>query len=267
MNLSKYRNRHINYTSNDFIRFDFKTDQSDLLSNLELKEVNIYNPNQSQIDSLPSLLKGKTKAINIWGGNYKNCYAFEELKSIQFISLHNNSKLQFLWAVEKNNKLKGVGLIGCNKIDSIQFLNQNPSITEFHLAGDIWKKQIIRTINPLNKLQDLKFLSLTQLRIEDKNHKALFELSNLKELIISENIFTTEQFAELSVKLESTECKCFKGYTELKENYDNSEDCRDNRIQIVGIRKPELNPQTDKKRIEKYISKFNELKEEYKTGT
>ena len=205
VNLSKYRNRHINYTSDDFIRFDFKTDQSDLLSNLELKEVNIYNPNQCQIDSLPLLLKGKTKAINIWGGNYKNCYAFEELKSIQFISLHNNNKLQFLWAVEKNNKLKGVGLIGCNKIDSIQFLNQNPSITEFHLAGDIWKKQTIRTINPLNKLQNLKFLSLTQLRIEDKNHKALFELSNLKELIISENIFTTEQFAELSVKLEAAE--------------------------------------------------------------
>lgn len=267
MNLSKFRNRHINYTNKEFIRLNYKTDDINLLSNSNLKEVNLYNPNQSQIDNFPSLLKSEIRAINIWGGNYKNCDSFEELESLQYISLHENSKLESIWKIQKNKNLKGIGIVDCNKLNSIEFLSKIPSITEFHLAGSIWKKQNIKSINPISQLENLKFLSLSQLRLEDQNHKPLLKLQQLNELVLSENMFTTVQFAELSVKLKSTECRCFKGFTELKETYTNPEKCKNNKIQIVGIRKPELDPIVDIKRIEKYIAKFNKLKEEIKTGT
>lgn len=260
MNLTKYRNRHINYVNDDFIRIHMETDDIQLLSNDKLNEINIYYPNQAQIDHLPSILNNTITAINIWGGNYNNCKSFEKLKSIEYISIHDNSKLNSLWQIERNVNLKGLGLIDCNKIQSINFVEVLTNLKELHIAGSIWKKQNIKTLKPISNLKKLTYLSLTQLNIEDADHNPLFNLQSVEELVLSENIFTTDQFAELAVFMTGTNCRCFKGYTEFKEIYSDPTNCKDNKVQIVGSRKPELDPKTQSKRIEKYILEFNELK-------
>lgn len=266
MKLSKYRNRHIDYKNENFIRFYCEIDDIELLSNNVLKEIHLYNPNQSQIDQLPSKITADIVALNIWGGSFQNCDSLQELKNIEYLSIIENSKLKSICSIEKNKKLKGLGIIGCNKFESLQFLSNLENLSEFHLAGGIWKKQKIKSLRPISSLKNLIFLSLSQLNIIDANHSPLFGLKRLEEIIISENMFTTEQFAELSVHLETSKCRCFKGYTEHKEIYLDPENCKENRIQIVGSRKPELDPKTQSERIQKYISEFNVLKNRFRIG-
>ena len=237
-----------------------ETDDIQLLSNDKLKEINIYFPIQAQIDHLPSILTNRIVAVNIWGGNYNNCKSFEKLESLEYISIHNNSKLISLWQIECNDNLKGLGVIDCNKIQSINFVEVLTNLKELHIAGSIWKKQNINTLRPISNLKKLIYLSLTQLNIEDADHYPLSALQSVEELVLSENMFTTDQFAELAVFMIGTKCRCFKGYTELKEIYSDPTKCSDNRVQIVGNRKPELDPKTQSKKIEKYILEFNDLK-------
>ena len=266
MNLAKYRNRHIDYVNDDFIRINLKTDDLKLLSNEKLKEVTIYHPTQTHIDNLPSILTGRIVAINIWDGNYKNCKSFEKLKGLQYISIHRNSKLESLWPLENDENLKGLGIVDCNMLQSIKFVECLTNLQELHIAGSMWKRHKIHTLTPISNLKNLVYLSLTQLIIEDANHQPLFNLQNLEELVLSENLFSTEQFAELAVLMKRTNCQCFKGYIELKEIYLDPAQCLNNRIQIVGFGKPELDPNTQARRIEKYILSFNELKERFETS-
>jgi hypothetical protein len=105
----------------------------------------------------------------------------------------------------------------------------------------------------------LKYLSLTNIKVEDDSLLPLTELSNLQELNLS-NQFPTEEYARLSVYLEHVRCSSFQPYESMEGRVIGSKT-----IMITGRRKPFLDPQVDGQRIQRYEKQFENYQAMFRT--
>ncbi|MEH7612957.1 hypothetical protein [Gottfriedia acidiceleris] len=112
-------------------------------------------------------------------------------------------------------------------------------------------------LNDLSKLNNLKYLGLSNIKTNDESLEPVAFLKNLQILEIS-NQFPMEEYARLSVLLPNTKCDYFKPYIVLEDPIDDKD------IMVIGKRKPFLNSKNDAKRIQKYKDQFEDSQIKYR---
>jgi Leucine-rich repeat (LRR) protein len=144
----------------------------------------------------------------------------EDLSSLELLSnteriyLCWNTKASKLWDLSKNANLKSLSIEDFKRLNDLEPLQYCRTLEELRLSGGIWNTLKLDTLEPLKKLTNLRYLSLTNIRVKDESLEPLTHLSKLEELIIS-NQFPAEEYARLSVALPHTKCDYFRPYVKL----------------------------------------------------
>lgn len=146
------------------------------------------------------------------------------------------------------------------KVNEISQLSLATQIDQLSLSGGIGKPLKIKTLKPLESLKQLKYLSLTNLRLEDDTLKPLMELKNLKHLDLS-NQFETKEYAFLAARLKNTICSMFQATNSCNISGTDNNIVWD--TMVTGRRKPFLLSTKDSTKIDKYIKDFERLKTEF----
>lgn len=146
-----------------------------------------------------------------------------------------------------------------NLLNDIEPLQYCQTLNKLELSGGIGNALKINTLDPLKQLVNLKYLSLTNIRVKDGSLEPVTCLKNLLEIKIS-NQFPTEEYAKLSVALPETKCDYFHPYVKLNDSIDGKD------IMVIGKRKPFLNAILDIKKLEKYDEQFKAFQEKYKAA-
>ena len=208
--------------------------------------------NNGKIDLLYSLsnLNPNLTALYLYNFQVKDLQPLEQLTKIKYFIFDWDSKATQLWDVSCMKSLKGLSIKDCRHVTSIGQVG-GALLEELELCGGMWNRFSIDSLTPLKKLNKLKYLYLSNIKVLKEGLSPLKSLKGLKNLEVS-NQFATQDYAELSVHLKNTKCSSFSPWIKLDHPIGEKD------IMVTGKGKPFLNSIKDAERIRKFEADFRE---------
>ena len=180
----------------------------------------------------------------------------ETQTKLKHLSIRWNTKVVDLSPLANLTGIETLILEDTPKAHDLTPISRLGKLIDFKFSGGIWNKNTAQSLVPIAQCKALKYLILGNLKVLDGGLRPLAGCRSLEKLLLS-NQFPTEDYAYLSVHLPNTECAEFSPYVRLERPIDGKD------IMITGKRKPFLNSQMDKRKIEKYVAKFRQLQQEF----
>ena len=229
----------------------------DRLKELSVENLWLIGANDKELRKILPLVD--LKYLNLYQVLAKDLTILETLHKTETIILNWNTKATSLWDISKNTGLKTLEITDFSKLEDVDQLSLAKQIVSLTLGGGHDKPLKIKTIKPLSRLKNLKYLGLTNLKIEDDTLQPLDQLKNLELLSIS-NQFETKEYAWLATRLPMTKCKMFQA----------TNSCHivgaDNKLvwdtMVTGRKKSFLLSTKDQMKIDKHVNDFERLKDE-----
>lgn len=217
----------------------------------------IYTVNQNEFNTILSFVN--PKMLYIYELKVEDLSAISSLKDVEVLALEWNTKAQSLWDISKNTSLKSLSIKDFSKLNDITPLQNGTRLELLDLSGGNSKDLKLNNLHTLKYLSNLKYLGLSNIKVQDESLLPISNLKGLQELEIS-NQFPTEEYAKLSVAIPDTKCDKFKAYVNL------SSPIGGENVMVVGKRKPFLNSKVDVKKLQKYEEQFKAYQEKYKSN-
>ena len=109
---------------------------------------------------------------------------------------------------------------------------------------------------PLGHLQDLEFLHLTNIKPDDESLKPLANLTHLKQLDIA-NFYPMSEFAQLSRKLQTTECTWFHPFLAVQKSMSCKKCKKHTMVMLTGKRSPIMCTDCDAAKLDRHMNEWN----------
>ena len=229
----------------------------DQLAVLDIENIWLIGANEKELKKILPLIR--PKYLNLYQVLAKDLSILETLESVETIILEWNTKSETLWDISKNTNLRTLQIRDFGKLHDISQIVSAMKIESLTLGGGINKKLELLTLEPLRNLINLKYLGLTNIKVDDGSLRPLDQLTNLEELGIS-NQFDVEEYAWLATRLKKTKCDLFNGSIKVAVRNANNEIAFD--TMITGKKKPFLLSTKDADKIKQYVDKFEKLKQQ-----
>lgn len=179
------------------------------------------------------------------------------LPELKILSIETCSKVDNLDDIGNLTDLTGLSLIHFSKIKDIKPLSRLTDLRELAIAGSMWTRMKIQSFEPLEKLRNIEFLHLTNIKPKDELLKPIENLKKLKQMDIA-NFYPMEDFARLAGILSETSCIWFKPYISI--SFACCKKCgKETIVMLTGKRKPSICRKCDKKRLNKHVAEFEEI--------
>lgn len=178
--------------------------------------------------------------------------------NIEFIYFSNNQRIEKLWNMKNNINLKGICFENFTRLHSLEGIQTAPNLQHLSFGNSVWATSTLDNIEVLrkSKLQSFRFDGK---KIENIDIKIFREMPCLKYLDFPTNMFSTEEIAELVAYAPNLTGYSLRPCVIFEKRDDDIKD-----VLIVGKRKPFLDSEKDKEKIERYIKQFNDLVEKYR---
>ncbi|MDN3232881.1 leucine-rich repeat domain-containing protein [Priestia megaterium] len=232
-------------------------DTKNLLKLTELsgvKKLWIEFVNQKEFDKIINLIN--PESLYIYGMRVEDLSGLENLTNLRILGLESNTRAQELWDLKANPLLESLLIRGFSKLTNIQYLKYGSNLKILNLEGNDSNQLKIENLQPLKSLQNLEYLAFSNISVMDESLEPISALKGL-EIFKTSNQFPTEEFAMLSVLLPNTHCNKFEPYFKL------TYPIYELNTMVVGKRKPLLNYQRDKEKLDKYERTFRKMQEKY----
>ena len=180
---------------------------------------------------------------------------FRQLKALE---IRWNTKVTDISFLEKLTDLRLLALSHCPKVHDLGPVAALKNLEILDLSGGMWSTFRPDTLKPLGQLRKLRGLSLKAIGVRDQSLAPVAGLQQLDELELS-NQFPTEEYARLSVALPHIQCAHFSPY------FDFGAGGAANQVMVTGKGKPVLSLPKDAARLERYVQRFGEMRERFRT--
>lgn len=239
-------------------RFDFGQ-----FSKIEVRPdataLRISGLDQPAFERLVSSYGRQFTAIELWKcPKLEDLTPLEDLSGLRMVSFYWNQRSTRLWNLSCTPHLTALRVEDFTRFHRLDDLLSGHALKELILGDAVWSKTTFETLEPLASLTGLLSLSLLPKRIDDGRIQPLGSLTNLEKLLIPFNLFTTEQIAWLRARLpETLESDALNALLPLTTPFEVDGKLLD--VLLVGKRKPWLNSELDAARIQKHVSRFEEM--------
>jgi hypothetical protein len=177
---------------------------------------------------------------------------------LQALEIKWNTKVSDISPIGNLRDLRLLAISHCPKVHDLSPLRALTRLEVLDLSGGMWSTFKPLSLEPLANLSNLRGLSLKNIRVGDQSLEPLVGLKQLRHLELS-NQFPTEEYARLSVALPSTECTHFSPYLDFF-----SPD-RKTRVLVTGKGKPVLTLPEDTTKLNRYVQRFRDLQEHFRS--
>jgi hypothetical protein len=236
--------------SGDSICFKADAKNIERLKDLNIDKLWVVSTKEQHLTQIFSLCK--PRFLSIYELKVNNLNILETLTETEVMVLRWNTKATKLWDIKLNINLKSLTIEDFSKLEDISVIEDAQGLEYFVIEGGMHNTIRLNTISPLSKLQNLLYLRLANLKLEDDSLKPIGNLKKLKELMLS-NQFETKEYAWLAAKLPNTQCDSFKAYINLRNRLSGND------VMVTGRRKPFLNSEKDGGKLQKYEQEFTRL--------
>lgn len=183
------------------------------------------------------------------------------LPQLEYIYFFSNQRISSLWDMRGNTSLTGLCIHDFSRMTSIEGIETAPVLKYFRIGNAMWDTMVLESLMPLANtgVEEVLFSGRA---IADNDFSFIGEMPQLKVLDFSLKMLSTEQVAWIVSNFPQLQGFALKAKRDC-ELYDKALNKVPGTL-IVGKRKPNLLIQGNEKRIEKYVQKFELLKEKYK---
>ncbi|WP_371380946.1 hypothetical protein [Sporomusa aerivorans] len=234
----------------------------DRLKDCKATEIWISGLTQNTFEYFIETYGQQFKIIHFWKcpliADFKK---LETLISIEYLIFFWNQRVTHLWDLSKNPKLRGLSFDDFTRMHTLEEIPLAPSLEELYFGDKIWNKYILDSLTPLSRAEKLKTLNFSAKKINDNDITPLARIMNLERLEFTSNLFSTEQIAWLTANTNITS-SVLAPYKKLKYPLKTAGKIKD--ILVIGKRKPFLDSQEDKARLDKYEREFIDLVNKYR---
>lgn len=220
----------------------------------ELAKLWIYSVNQKELNKILELVN--PKMLYIYNIRAEDLSLISLLTNLEILALEWNSKASTLWDLSKNEKLKALSIKDFSKLFDITPLQKSKKLELLDLSGGESNALKLNNLESLESLNGLKYLGLSNIKVQNESLQPISKLKGLQELEIS-NEFPTEEYARLSVSLPNVKCVHFKPYIFLLSPIGDKD------TMVVGKKKPFLNSKVDNEKLIKYGEEFKNLQDRF----
>jgi hypothetical protein len=120
-----------------------------------------------------------------WSG-IKAVDAILDADALQYLHIGSSPGLESLGPISKCYRLKGLGLENIRRIRDLTPLASLTGLVELAVDGSTWKTQYVDTLEPIGSLTGLRYLSLVNLRSNDRSLRPLFTLRRLETFHVAQ---------------------------------------------------------------------------------
>jgi hypothetical protein len=120
-----------------------------------------------------------------WSG-VQSIEAITVAKSLQFFHLGSSSRLT---SIESLTRMAGLRWLGLENVKRITHLDPISPLTQLEgltVEGSMWTPQRVTTLSPISALRSLRYLSIANLRADDRTLSPLYSLTKLEVLRIAQ---------------------------------------------------------------------------------
>jgi hypothetical protein len=137
------------------------------------------------------------------------------LERLEVLSLEGCTRITSLDELAPFRAVSALALTHFPKVRSLEPLRGFGSLEALVVAGGMWSRMTVDTLEPLSKLNGLRFLHLSNLKAHDESLGPLADLTRLETLELP-NFYSIEQVARLSARLPNTACAWFAPYRSVR---------------------------------------------------
>ena len=200
-----------------------------------------------------------------WSG-IKSIDSIQKLKTLRFLYIGSSPSVAPLDPLGELPALDWLELENIRAASDLGFLGDFTNLIGLSISGDTnsLKDLAADSLQPLENLQKLYWLSLYAFKTTDGSLMPLVKLGSLKYLFLSNN-FKMEEYAKLAGARPDIECDRLRPISDVLTNF-TCKKCNDKRmVMLIGKGKPFLCVDCDAGRIAKHVDAFNQIAEGYKS--
>ena len=200
--------------------------------------------------------------LKIWNCKINDYSNLSELRNLIELEIFVFDKGHLCYLSELVN-LKKLRLIHIPQIQDLSDISKLIKLEELSLESlPSWdssgKTLIFNNLKPIGDLVNLKKLTLMKARVNEFGLEPLEKMKELEEFI-TDNTFSTYDFARLSVFLPSTKCIYFKPYHEVK--YSACGKCGSLKVKLSGLSSRSIIcPRCNIKKMNEHVMEFNNIR-------
>lgn len=217
-----------------------------------LKALWCFDVGAGDLDSISSCTSLESLYIeNIKTGDLSS---LRRLARLRVLGLETCSKVTSLIELSELHSLQGLGITHFKNVHDLEPLARLSGLRALAVAGGIWTRMRVKSFAPLEGLEGLDLLHLTNIKADDDSLRPLAGLRNLRKLEIA-NVYPTSEFALLSQRLRSTECDWFRPFVEVSSLQ--CKKCSElSMVMPTGKGKPMLCVRCNRERLEEYVREW-----------
>ena len=187
------------------------------------------------------------------------------LPELEYVHWFHNQRIDRLWDMSGNMALKGLCVSDFTRLHSIEGVQSAPALRYFCFKNAVWDSSEVESFMPLAQT-GVTHLMFGAKRIADNSLEFLEKMPSLEVFDFALNQFTTEQVAWVVANFPELQGfgLCAKRDDSVAVYGPKGEHLELPGAYIVGKRKPILTYEKDAARIQKYVDKFEALKETYR---
>jgi hypothetical protein len=163
------------------------------LENIRIIWLN-WRVNQEIFDAICKI--PNIEGIWIKCSNIENLECITAINKLQYFHLGSSPSLVSIEILSHLKELQWLGLENIKKIRNIQVIGKINGLVGLSIEGSMWTTQKVKSLIPIGKLRKLRFLSIANLRSDDKTLSPLYSL-NCLETFITALWWNTEEFEEI----------------------------------------------------------------------
>lgn len=227
----------------------------DAMNNLEnLDCVKVYGLKQEAFDYFVRTQGHKSRAIMFWKNKLvEDWSSLSTLKNVEFIGFFHNQRITELWDMQENQSLKGLYISDFTRLHSLEGIQFAPSLERVFFGDAVWPTSVLDDLSSLERHPTLKEFTFSGKGIKEEDLSIYTTIPHLEVLDFSPKLYTTEQLAWLTAMLPNVKGYALRPYIQLQNSYGEKD------VLICGKRKPSLSSEKDQLKIQKYVTKFQEL--------
>lgn len=201
-------------TNDSFLRFHVTSNHIEELRQLDstmVKELYISGLTQKSLEYFVCNYGNNFPVISFTHCNLiKDFQCLECLENIEYVIIDWNPKIDKLWNMRNNHRLRGICLEDCKKVVSFEAIANAPCLEEFMLHESVnsmcgsnrWK---INNLYDLSSSMTIKRLALLISGIKEDGIEPLLSMTQLEALWLPASLFSLQDFAKLNALLKHTD--------------------------------------------------------------
>lgn len=208
---------------------------------------------------------GNLVGLHIKWSGIKSIASIPKLKNLQYLHIGSSPSLAPLDPLGELPALEWLELENIRATRDLGFLRDFSKLKGLAIAGDSNSIKYLKaaSLEPLENLQELYWLSLPTFTTEDGSLMPLAKLSSLKYLYLS-NKFKMEEFAKLAGARPDIKCDRLKPVSDILSYFTCKKCSRNKMVLLTGKGKQLLCIDCDADRIARHVKTFNEIAEKYR---